>query len=743
MIRDHDLQVNLWLGDRVPVAQLSYWRDGTWQDLSDRLVVTDEFALMVTRRVKGVATASFALDNGDGLLARDNQGSPLNQNAASEYDPLLDAMRKVRIEQGARCRANAAEGAPYTFTPSADVAYPDTSPTPTKLTDGTALSTDTADFVGWTADPSITVDLGVSKALVAVALTCLSRTQDGIRLPSTVTVWVSPDDIAYQKITVFDATYLMDDPGGRAVLLPVALDLGGASARYVRFDLTRGDANDTVLVSEVMAYAEPANEDATRITFTGLLGDDITQRAAWGSIISCAQVRDLTKRLDDRFVEVFARYQQQSIEAIINDVLTAPRYGLELDPSEFALDTAGFIMPTWTTQNRSVLRACQELARVVGWEFIADAPGVYQLRALSREAASGEHVFRAGIELLDWMKGHSDLNLRNKVIVRNRSGHDSGVFASAQDAESIARYGERLFVVVEPSIRTATLARALARAILHDFSQVQRQGAGAIAATPLLEAGAVVAVHEPSATASTAAQLYRVDRIESWQIGSGHGDYRAIVRLRGFRPRLPEAPTGLTAVEGDSQVALSWDARPEPYVDHYRVTRALSPTGTETIVGEPASTAFTDTQVTNGTTYWYRVAAVTADTGIGDAAGPLAATPQATGGGTNDEGAVNQPTGLTVTLVDWFGMQVPRLAWQHPANSGRQLLLYVVERATVQAGPFTEIGAVHFAPSQTPFYIDRFVPDTTPGTTYYYRVALYDARNGFRSDYEGPVGVTY
>jgi len=743
VIRDHDLQVNLWLGDRRPVATLTYWRDGAWHDLSDRLLVTPDFPLAVVRRVQGVATASFALDNGDGLLARDNEASALNRNAADAFDPLLDATRRVRIEQGALCRANAAEGKSYTVSPAPHATYPDTSPTATKLTNGTALSTTAGDFVGWQADPVITLDLGSVQELAAVALVCLSRTKDGIRLPLSVAAEVSTDGADYTTIAMFDCSYLMDDPGGRAVLLPVALDLGGREARYVRLTLTRGQAGDFVLVSEVMAYAAPASEEARRVTFTGMLGDDITQGAEWGSVIQCAQVRDVSKRLDDRFIEVYATYEQQTIEGIIADLLTAARYGLQLGASEYALDATGFVMPTWTTQNRSVFRACQDLARIVGWEFVADEQGVYRLRDLPREDATGEQVLRAGLELIDWVKGHSDLDLRNKVIVRNRSGTDSGVSASAADEVSIARYGERLFVIAEPSIRTATMARALARAVLHDYSQVQRTGAGEAPGTPLLSAGHILAVHEPLATAATSAQLYRVDRIESAQTGAGHGDYRATLRLRGFRPRLPEAPTGFSATEGDNLVALSWAARPEAYVVRYRVTRALTATGAETVLNEPAGTSYTDTTAVNGTTYWYRVAAVVLDGGIGDAAGPLRARPQAAGGGTNDEGTVETPTGLTVALVNWFGIQVPKLAWQHPANSGRQVMTYVVERGGAAGGPFAEVGAVTFPPSRALFYVDRRVPVRTPGTSYYYRVLLFDARSGFRSAVAGPTGVTY
>lgn len=68
----------------------------------------------------------------------------------------------------------------------------------------------------------------------------------------------------------------------------------------------------------------------------------------------------------------------------------------------------------------------------------------------------------------------------------------------------------------------------------------------------------------------------------------------------------PSAPTGLAATAGNAQVALTWNA--SATATSYRVYRG------GVLVGSPTATSWTDTGLTNGTTYSYYVVAVTATT---------------------------------------------------------------------------------------------------------------------------------
>lgn len=116
----------------------------------------------------------------------------------------------------------------------------------------------------------------------------------------------------------------------------------------------------------------------------------------------------------------------------------------------------------------------------------------------------------------------------------------------------------------------------------------------------------------------------------------------------------PAAPTGLAATAGDSQVSLAWttpttnaDSSALTDLHGYEVYRSTSATGTYAQVNssDVLTNSYTDTSVTNGTTYYYKV--TTADTGSNEsvkssasnAAAPAASsgttpsTPASPGGG--------------------------------------------------------------------------------------------------------------
>jgi len=70
----------------------------------------------------------------------------------------------------------------------------------------------------------------------------------------------------------------------------------------------------------------------------------------------------------------------------------------------------------------------------------------------------------------------------------------------------------------------------------------------------------------------------------------------------------PGVPTGLTATAGDTQVSLSWTA--VGGATSYHVKRSTTSGSGYAQVSAPTGTSFTDTGLTNGTTYFYVVTAV-------------------------------------------------------------------------------------------------------------------------------------
>lgn len=95
----------------------------------------------------------------------------------------------------------------------------------------------------------------------------------------------------------------------------------------------------------------------------------------------------------------------------------------------------------------------------------------------------------------------------------------------------------------------------------------------------------------------------------------------------------PEMPSGLEATSGDGEVVLEWKASGASDLGGYRVYRAT--TSISSVEGmTPASgsaplpeTTFTDAEVTNGTTYYYRVTAVDAAGNESDGSAEVTVTP--------------------------------------------------------------------------------------------------------------------
>ncbi len=168
------------------------------------------------------------------------------------------------------------------------------------------------------------------------------------------------------------------------------------------------------------------------------------------------------------------------------------------------------------------------------------------------------------------------------------------------------------------------------------------------------------------------------------------------------QPQPPAAPTGLSATAGDGEVSLSWNASSD--ATSYTVKRAVTSGGPYTnVAAAVGSTSYTDSSVTNGTTYYY---VVSASNSAGESANSAAvsATPQ----GNVDPQPPAAPTGLSATAGDGE----VSLSWTASSDATS----YTVKRAVTSSGPYTNVAA---AVSNTS-YTDSSV---TNGTTYYYVVS--------------------
>ncbi|HEV8397109.1 MAG TPA: fibronectin type III domain-containing protein [Vicinamibacterales bacterium] len=199
-------------------------------------------------------------------------------------------------------------------------------------------------------------------------------------------------------------------------------------------------------------------------------------------------------------------------------------------------------------------------------------------------------------------------------------------------------------------------------------------------------------------------EYYAATSIASWRTRIGSFKFPSCASA----PVAPAAPTNLAASPGDSQVALSWNAAAG--ATSYNVLRSTT-SGAEALVASGVTaTSYTDTNLTNGTTYFYVVQAANAG-GTSGNSNEVSATPSCQTPGV--------PGGLAATP----GNNQVSLSWSAVAGASA----YNVKRSTVSGGPYATIAGGVTATS----YLDTTASN---GTTYFYVVSAVNSCGGQSAD---------
>ena len=167
-------------------------------------------------------------------------------------------------------------------------------------------------------------------------------------------------------------------------------------------------------------------------------------------------------------------------------------------------------------------------------------------------------------------------------------------------------------------------------------------------------------------------------------------------------PPPPGAPSGLQATAGNAQVILSWTA--STGAASYHVKRGTTTGGPYTQVAAPTSANFTDTGLTNASTYYYVVSAL-------NASGESANSSEANATPSAPAAPPATPAGLTATA----GNAQVSLTWTASAGATS----YHVKRSTSSGGPYTQVAA--------PTTASDVDTGLTNQTTYYYVVSGLNA----------------
>lgn len=190
----------------------------------------------------------------------------------------------------------------------------------------------------------------------------------------------------------------------------------------------------------------------------------------------------------------------------------------------------------------------------------------------------------------------------------------------------------------------------------------------------------------------------------------------------------PGAPGHLAATAGNARVSLSWTAPVSDggaSITGYRVYKGTSATFTGgAAAASVTGTGTTLTGLTNGTRYYFRVAAVN-KAGESEPSGTASATPAA---------AVTAP-GVPAELSATPGNGQVSLSWTAPASSGGAAISgYVIYQGTSPGGGSPQPGGPVKGTSYT-------VTGLTNGTTYYFKVAAV-SRAGHQGKATGEVPAT-
>jgi len=199
----------------------------------------------------------------------------------------------------------------------------------------------------------------------------------------------------------------------------------------------------------------------------------------------------------------------------------------------------------------------------------------------------------------------------------------------------------------------------------------------------------------------------------------------------------PAAPAAVTASPGDTKADLEWNDSSEPKRSQYEICRSTSASGpwdaTTLIATVPYTTlTYTNTGLTNGTTYYYAVRTLTSDSRSSEWRVSNPVVPKAN----SDTTPPTAPTGLAATAIV-SGIPTVRLSWSASTDPGAPssgVDFYEIWRSADNSN----WGSAEIGRSTTTGYDDA---TAGPSKQWYYKVRAVDValnRGSFSSSARNP-----
>ena len=190
----------------------------------------------------------------------------------------------------------------------------------------------------------------------------------------------------------------------------------------------------------------------------------------------------------------------------------------------------------------------------------------------------------------------------------------------------------------------------------------------------------------------------------------GQGSYSSTSSaVTPLTPAVPSTPAAPTCVPSSGQLAVSWvaPAANGSAITSYRLQRSANGTSGWTDQSTNATSPFTQTGLTNGTSYYYRVRATNGVGNSSDSASSAACIPAAV------PGAPGTPTlsSRTTTAIT--------VQWSAAANNGSAVTSYVIQYRRTNSSTWLAGG--------TSATTSKQVTGLVSGRSYYFQVAAVNA----------------
>ena len=160
------------------------------------------------------------------------------------------------------------------------------------------------------------------------------------------------------------------------------------------------------------------------------------------------------------------------------------------------------------------------------------------------------------------------------------------------------------------SLITARFSEKMAVSTINDSTFTLNNGAAPVIGSVVYDAGTLSADFRPSSillysTTYTATLTTDIEDMAGNKMGSVY-EWRFTTEDRPSPDTIPEAPAGLIAASGNSQIKITWDAVPAAtsYNIYWSETSGVTK-ATGTKISDITTTSYTHTNITNGTNYYY------------------------------------------------------------------------------------------------------------------------------------------